>query len=216
MQNKSNKNSLYFIYGFTIFIAILYSLGMLSGIIDLIGSPKEINIPVSLNLDLEDEGYLEYEGVAPLAINFSQIKGRLTYKKANPKDAPVAWIEIFFPLMRVAFLLFIIGLSARMMQTTIKEEPLITENANRLKWIGYSFILMGLLKFVRVTTELDFLEHHLVSQYVSIDASYSGYKMGTLVGGLLSTEIPIGLFTIFIAAIFKHGVAIREENELTI
>lgn len=216
MQNKSIKNSLYFIYSFTIITALIVSLVTIIATIQLIDTPREIQIPVRLNVDLVDQGYIQYEEGAPLDIKFSQIQGTVVYKEDNPADAPIAWTEIFFPLTRIALLLAIILLSAKIMQTSINEEPFISPNANRLKWIGYSFLLMGMLRHIDNAVGLHILRNHLSSQYVTIDIGTSGYEFGKFMGSLIIGEFPIGLFALFIAALFKHGIAIQEENALTI
>ena len=159
---------------------------------------------------------MQYEDTTNIDITFSQIKGMVVYKEDNPKNAPITWAEIFFPLARVSLLLFIIILSGKVMQSSMNKEPFIDANANRLQWMAYSFMLMGILKYIDGVTGVSSLEESLVSPYVSINKDYSAYETGKFIGNLLSTEIPIGLFTLFIAALFKHGIAIRKENELTI
>lgn len=216
MQNTSNKNLLYFIYSFTILTVVLFSLATINGIIKTINAPREINIPVNLTATLEDQGHIQYEGGPPLDIKFSQIKGKVTYIENNPANAPIAWVEIIFPFTRIILYLFVFVLTAKIMQTSINEEPFISANADRLKWISYSLLLMGTLRHVDAAVGTHILETQLVSQYVTINATNTAYAMGKFTGNLFASEFPMGIFVFFIATLFKHGIAIREENELTI
>ena len=215
MQNKSTKNLLYFIYCFTLITAFIYSFAMLGGIIKIIGSPNKIQIPVNLKVNLENEGYIKYENNTNIDIAFSEIEGTLVYKEKNPTNAPIIWSEIFFPFARIALLLLAVILSMKIMQSSMKEEPFIQANVYRLEGIGMSLIFMGLLKYIEGQIEVSILEEHLISPYFH-SVNSGPYEVGRFIGNLLSTEIPVGLFTLFIAALFKHGIAIRKENELTI
>lgn len=215
MQNKANSNFLYFIYGFTLITAILYVIALFGGIFKVMDAPNEISIPVNLKVDLENEGHMQYDDKTKVDITFSEIQGRVVYKENNPVDAPILWSEIFFPFTRIALLLFAIVLTMKIMQTSMKEEPFIQANAYRLEGIGLSLIFMGLLKYIEGQVEVSILERHIISPYFH-SVNSGPYEVGKFIGNLLSTEIPIGLFTLFIAALFKHGIAIREENALTI
>lgn len=215
MQNKANSNFLYFIYVFTLITAFIYSIALIGGVLQVIGSPNKISIPVNLKINLENEGHIQYEDKTKIDITFSEIQARAVYKEKNPANAPILWSELFFPFARVALLLFAIVLTMKIMQTSMKEEPFIQANAYRLEGIGLCLIFMGLLKYIEGQVEVSILESHIISPYFH-SVNSGPYEVGKFIGNLFSTEIPVGLFTLFIAALFKHGIAIREENTLTI
>jgi len=215
MQNKSSKNLIKFIFGFILVTTFPYALGMIVGVTQLIRSPKTICMPVDLEINLENEGYMLYEDSTKLDITFSSVQGKVIYKKGNLSKAPIAWGELFFPITRVTLLLFIIILSTKLMQTSLTKEPFIKINAYRLEGIGYCILLMGGLKYFESQIGVSMLQDHLVSPYVS-SVSPSAYTTERLIGNIFTTEIPVGLFVLFIAAIFKHGIHLQQENELTI
>jgi len=215
-MNRETKSNLSLINAFIIVLGIFLTLGATFTISKLIQSPQKIAIPVRLNLNLADTGHLHYEGKKQLKVSINNIKGTIGYKSNSSSDVPINWVGIGYTLTRVSLLLFVLFLTHKFMQTTIEKSPFLSINANRMRWIGYSLVFLGLLRFFIGVWNLSIVEEHLISQYVDIENCYSAASMGELTGKLLLTEMPIGLFSLFIAAIFKHGIELRKENELTI
>jgi len=215
-MNRAKTSSLSLINAFIVVLGGFLAIGAFATIGHLIESPKKIAIPVRLDIDLADTGHLHYENKTPLNVSINSIKGTVIYETNNPSNAPVNWVGIGHTLARISLLLFVLFLTHKFMQTTIEESPFLSINANRMRWIGYSLVFLGFLRFFIGVWNLSIVEEHLVSQYVDIENCYSAASMGELTAKLLLTEIPFGLFALFIAAIFKYGIQLQEENKLTI
>jgi len=215
-MNRETKSSLRLINAFIVALGVLIGIVAIMYIGNMIESPKRVSIPVKLDLNLEDTGHLQYESIAPIKVNIEDIQGEIVYKIDTPANAPINWIGICFSLVIMTLLFFVIFLTHKIMQTTLKEGPFLIKNANRMRWIGYSLVGLGLIRFFMGVWNLSIIEESLVSQYVNIENCYSATSMGELIGKLLLSEIPIGLFALFVAAIFKYGIELRKENELTI
>jgi len=75
---------------------------------------------------------------------------------------------------------------------------------------------MGLLRFLINVWDLSILEQYLTSPHIDIENCYSIISIFEIFWKLLFTEILLGLLALFVAAIFKHGIDLREESKLTI
>jgi len=216
MKNRETIASLRLIQFLILSFWIIYGLGLIAGVKYRLESPKEIYIPVALDLNLEQEGQIQYNNIPPLDVKISNIEGIISYKENNPENAPIAWADLTLILIKVGLYLFIFFLAYKIIQTSINQEPFTMANANKMKWIGYSFILLALVKFLDSAIGLAILEEHLTSKYIDTTNCFSQESVIKLVVEFLLSEITIGFFALFVAALFKHGIELREENDLTI
>jgi len=215
-MNRETKSSLRVINAFIVALGGFMLIGTIIVTRQIIKSPKAISIPVKLEVDLIDKGQLNYDNKTPINIDFKEVEAIMVYEENNPLNAPINWTEIGYVLIRMSLLLFVIFLTYKIMQTTLKNEPFSSINANRMRWIGYSFIFMGLLRFLINVWDLSILEQYLTSPHTDIENCYSIISIFEIFWKLLFTEILLGLLALFVAAIFKHGIDLREESKLTI
>jgi len=141
-MNRKKNSSLRLINAFIVVLGGFLTIGATFTIGHLIESPKRIAIPARLDLDLTDTGYLHYESKKPLNVSINNIKGTVVYETDNLANAPINWIGICYTLTRISFLLFVLFLTHKFMQTTIEKSPFLIVNANRMRWIGYSLVFL--------------------------------------------------------------------------
>ncbi len=85
-----------------------------------------------------------------------------------------------------------------------RNEVFSLKNAGRLRTIGYLLLIDLILNYAAVYTYTTILG--------TIQSANKGYSVGLIVGDSLGYIIAI-VFTFFMAAVFKIGVSLQEENQ---
>ncbi len=119
-------------------------------------------------------------------------------------------LSYFFLLIALSIIYSIIHQLLGLVRSIIKEKPFIRENVKRIRFIG--LLLIGVEVFLLIIDKIIFwLSKGLI---VLEDLSYrSSISLGT---DLLNNWIFVGVMILIIAQVFKSGIELKEEQELTI
>ena len=122
------------------------------------------------------------------------------------KDSP-AWLTTIngiFLLLAMFIFLIIIRSIRSIIKSITENEVFSMENARRLKSIGFLILIHLILSYITIA---------ITSNYFN---SYDSQSIAGLIGFLIGDSagyIVSMVFIFFIAAIFKIGVSMQEENE---
>jgi hypothetical protein len=184
----------------TIGLAIVVAVDVLGGVVG--ASAGRLDVEVRLELDpgsyrVASEAY----GVEHAFI--SDAVGKLVFGSTN-----VALLLVYFGLLIVWFgaALVIIYELRQVLRTLVAGEPFVRANASRIHLIGLVIIFMEIAKVVILTLFSVFLRDNFL-----VEGLVLGVAPRPDLGVIL-----VGLVVLVIAAVFRQGAGLREDQELTV
>ena len=95
----------------------------------------------------------------------------------------------------------------KILENAARRTPFIIENADRVRVIGLAIIGAAVLAMVRGP---------LLAAYVMSGTQVAGFRVDAAVDfGLIGT-VGIGLVVLLLAEVFRYGIALQEEHDLTV
>lgn len=164
----------------------------------------------------------------PTTINGMTLKLQPKYVQANyelnlpSQRSKVIMYRIFFYLSLNLSLLFMIFVlfqirniinsvikSKKKAETQFKYRVFSQKNLKRMRYIAYGFILMPIIEFLSVWIDDLFLQHYVI---------FKGFNVfSTMTYSDISWDyILIGLMFFALIEVIRQGIAIQDENDLTI
>ena len=203
-MNNSNKSLLKWIKGFfkTIYIILIVVAGLtlLSNVLSIfLGENHFGSFPVLLTIDNPNISVnLGGNSLTPETI--AGIGGIMIH------DVPLSLSIITGLLTLITFAIFIsiIRYIRRIIRSIEENEVFSLINAKRLITIGYLLVLNLIINYSAIIIYTSHLH--------TLQSANKGYAFGLVIGDSMGYIISI-VFTFFIAAIFKIGVNMQEENK---
>lgn len=133
----------------------------------------------------------------------SKARARLVLRSA-PQSVYIAFIVE--QLIGIAIVLFGVHLLRGLLRRVINADVFTDENADCLSRLGWLFIVAGILRPITSTIRAGWLIPY---------ATGTGFRLETLSEG---TSLPfwMGLFVLILAAIWRYGVELQRERDLTV
>jgi hypothetical protein len=149
----------------------------------------------------------------PQDISFRDMEGSVSILKPDDAAKALAFLEWPFVstlLFTSAVTVTLLELFRRMLRSVEEREVFTDANIRNLYKIGILLIFSGIVRLLLagwlVSRMVAFVTQHFATQGMALESSS---------GGNLSAVLP-GLMIIALAEVFRHGLALKEDSQLTI
>jgi hypothetical protein len=214
MQNNSTIRYLKIFRGLITIGKYVMLIEIILIIISSISNPSQLEIPI--HYEISNIGSIQLDNGEKNDVLLANGDGFLKYESS--KNIPFTSLSALNIFIKISFAIgsfYIYFLLLKIVKSTIDKRPFSTENANRMKWIGYILILTGFL-----SGSFDMIAlFHLNDSFESsiIEQNFSSYNIGRTIGQTLFNKgILSGLFALLVAQILNYGIELKEETALTI
>ena len=185
--------ALYIGYRFLMLLA-----GPVFGITD---QTTKLLYPVHFNV--EEEGVAEFSG-RELPVKIAKAKAFALIESPTPE-----WLLIPVKLIRFSifgFIIWILLLLRQLVRSVKKGDPFNMKNGNRLRWIGFSILIIGIF---------DFFHDILLNIFITPRLSFESIIPKSTIHFNLSLLL-VAMIIIVIGEAFRIGAEMKEEQELTV
>ena len=185
--------ALYIGYRFLMLLA-----GPVFGITD---QTTKLLYPVHFNV--EEEGVAEFSG-RELPVKIAKAKAFALIESPTPE-----WLLIPVKLIRFSifgFIVWILLLLRQLVRSVKKGDPFNMKNGNRLRWIGFSILIIGIF---------DFFHDILLNIFITPRLSFESIIPKSTIHFNLSLLL-VAMIIIVIGEAFRIGAEMKEEQELTV
>jgi len=199
-----------FFWGISIFIAFILLLNMVI-------HPHEVNPPV--NFSVSKAGEVIQGQTHPFSIK--RAHGHVTYPEGYQPSLIDMLVYHGSKVIELLLGLFIIFQIKTMLKQTLTGNTFNTRNSQRLQWIGWTILIVGLLQYVESIYSNYYFDGTLFLEPISNwrDKSFShqsGYVLGWSFAFLSSPFFLAGFSALILSLVFKEGTTLKEEADLTI
>jgi len=157
--------------------------------------------PVHFNV--EEEGVAEFSG-RELPVKIAKAKAFALIESPTPE-----WLLIPVKLIRFSifgFIIWILLLLRQLVRSVKKGDPFNMKNGNRLRWIGFSILIIGIF---------DFFHDILLNIFITPRLSFESIIPKSTIHFNLSLLL-VAMIIIVIGEAFRIGAEMKEEQELTV
>ncbi|MGA2015322.1 MAG: DUF2975 domain-containing protein [Opitutaceae bacterium] len=167
--------------------------------------------PLRLHLE-KGEGLIETRGSSDAAVAIDQIEGTMTLTRpelAAQAIAAARWPFVAGMLCTGGVGLAILDLLRRMLRSAIRLEVFTAANIRNVRAIGFLLIASGVLKLAAgswlVSRMTEFMMQHVAGGNRALEALYQG-----------DVSMMTGLLIVALAEVFRQGLTLKEDSQLTI
>ena len=213
-QNSAYLKPMYhfiqFLWGISIFVGIFLLVNILS---------NSHNVRPPVNFKVSKAGEVVQSQTFPFTIE--RAYGHISYPEGY--QPPTLDLLIYHGSEIIEFLLslFILFQIKTMTKQTLTGHTFNTRNSQRLQWIGWTILVLGLFSYI----ESIYSHYHFdgtlfvesITDWKDKSKAYqSGYWLGRAFRFLNSPFLWAGLSTLVLSLVFKEGTTLKEEVDLTI
>jgi hypothetical protein len=137
----------------------------------------------------------------------------------NSKEKSIKSALVMASIVKLFYLYLILFILRRFVLSLKSETPFTQKNVWRLQTIGFLILIIPLLELIGSFIAKNWIFSHFYLQTKTYSIPYEvGYSIGYNLAksGLVSPWILTGLLILVIAEVFRQGVKIKQEQDLTI
>jgi hypothetical protein len=202
-------------------IDISYFLSILGGIVLMIGLSLKIhNGNFSIGVRPLKEYVIDKEPVvskSEAVTEPSVVAKEVTIKFKTTSNLIMSFLAAL-SVFGYGYLFSIIFILRRFVHSLDKQNPFIIQNVKRLQVIGFLLLLIEPLRWIARYFLTQLLDNYFIHTFHRGFVERFGYSIGFNLAsvGYISSWITVGLIVLVIAEVFRQGLKMKEEQDLTI
>ncbi len=163
-----------------------------------------------IRFEIEEEGLLPYTNETVFEVEIERAEGELQIKDAVPWG--LRYYSLVVGLLGMGLSLGIIYVLRRMVASLKDESPFTRANARRMRWVALLIIGLGVARWLFTWIYYRMLSSKVV--LTGIEAQMD--KLNPLTFGMQWDYLTTGILLLLLAEVFRQGVALQDEQQLTV
>jgi len=215
-MNQSNHslklahNFIQFLWGISLFIAFALIMNILS-------RPYDVRPPV--NFKVSEAGEVIQNQTHTFSINHAH--GHVNYQEGYQPSLTTMLVYHGTEIVEFLLGLFILFQIKTMTNQALTGNTFNVRNSQRLQWIGWTILVLGVLKYAENIYSHYHFDGTLFLEPITdrrdkSSAYRSGYVLGRIYAFLRSPFLLAGLSALILSLIFQEGTTLKKEVDLTI